>query len=252
MAVIAFAVFVNQSAKPKSIYERIGTYEPYSTTAKDALFVKAYGLDSYVDGLLAGDYEYAYGRLSEDYRNFFSYEDYQKTLEGIDFSTFEVQSIKLKAENTYVADVSYKRNGETEETTYLLYKNQYHSENITISPDKFIYAYQNMNFENNPLAIAIKECAMYTDHIELEVTVKNQSSKENIELSTLILGYTEGVNLHEDISCILKPGEERKLFYTIQTNYYLPNNIKIKRKLDEETLRTYTFYFEERIALKCE
>ena len=64
-----------------------------------------------------------YLKQDEEYRKAFSYEEYLKTLEGIDFETFDMKEIKIKAENTYIATMVYEKAGEKTETDYLLYLN---------------------------------------------------------------------------------------------------------------------------------
>lgn len=229
----------------RSIYQKIGSLQPYSATIKEALIVKGYSIMPYADKIKAGNTQAAYDMLTEEYKSVVSYENYLKTLEGIDFSTFDMKEIKIKAEGTYVAKVVYMQNGEQKETEYLLYSNEKTPELITMSPNKFIYSYQNLKFDMNGVELSLKYCNIYTDHIELNASIKNKSFFDTMTFSSIGIGYGETINKNETVEFTLAPGEEKEVEINYETNYFLPNNIKIKRNIENETLRTYTFYFED-------
>ena len=151
----------------------------------------------------------------------------------------------MKAENTYVATVVYERNKIQEETTYILYLNKVNPKIITISPNKFIYGYSDLKFNMDNVELNVDECIVYTDSIELIATLKNKSIFETLTINNIGLGYDETINKNENVDIALAPGEEKEIRLEYNTDYYIPNNIKLKRAKDEETLRTYTFYFDK-------
>lgn len=227
------------------ISTKIGHLEPHSISIKDSLNVNLYGIGMYVNYLKNNNYEEAYSMLTEEYREVFNYEDFLQSIDGIDFETFRVESLKMKAEGTYVADVSYDRNNEKKFTQYLVYVNPYNSEKMTISPNKFIYSYSDLKFEKDQIEVILKECYIYTDSIKMSVLVKNKSLFKTMEFIDLGIGYGDTISQQNDIELILEPGEENIIEAEYDVNYYVPNNIKIKRNLNDKKLRTYTFYFDE-------
>jgi len=229
----------------RTIYEKIGTLEPYSISIKDALNIKAYGLETYIDYIKNEDFKSAYDMLSKEYKDFVSYKDYLETLKGINFETFGMKEIKMKTENTYVATVVYERNEIQEETTYLLYLNKVNPKIITISPNKFIYGYHDSKYNMDNIELKVEECIVYTDSIEMTGKVKNTSLFETLKINNIGLGYDESINKNENVDITIAPGEEKEINVNYDTNYYIPNNIKLKSVKNEDTLRTYTFYFKE-------
>lgn len=229
----------------ESIYQKIGSMAPYSTTIKNALNIKGYSLMPYADYIKAGDTESAYEMLSEEYKKAVPYEEYLKSIEGIDFNTFDMKEIKEKSEGTYVATVVYERNGEQKETDYLLYLNKINPQIITISPNKFIYSFNDSNFNMDNIELKMQKCEIYTDNIKITALIKNTSFFDTMTFTSISVGYGEDTNKSQDVDFTLASGETKEIEISYETNYFIPNNIKIKRKLDEETLRTYTFYFEE-------
>lgn len=229
----------------KTIEQKIGNYEPIGITLKDALYIKTYSITPYADYLKSGDYISAYEMLTDEYRSMVSEEEYKESLAGIDFDTFDMKDIHQKTEGTYVANVIYEQNGEQKETEYLLYASDYNPANIKMSPDKFIYQYKDLGFTEDKVEVNVEECNIYIDSITLKMTVKNKSLMQEMKFSGVTLGYGKDINKEENMEFTLKPGEEKEIAFSVETSYYLPNNVKLKRVLDEETLRTYTFYFEE-------
>ena len=245
--VVMIAMFViNGLLKDeRNIYKKIGSMEPYSISIKDALNIKSYGFETYVSYLKNNDTKSAYKMLTEEYKKIISYESYLKTLENINFDTFDMKEIKMKTTNTYVATIVYEKNDVDVETKYLFYLNEINPKIITISPDNFIYGYKNTKFKMDGVELYVEECIAYIDTVRLNATLKNTSLFETMEFTNIGVGYDESINKNENIDITLAPGEERELNIEYSTNYYIPNNVKLKRFKDEETLRTYTFYFEK-------
>lgn len=229
--------------EPVNIHEKIGSSEPYSISIKDALYIKAYSILPYVEHIQAGEYNAAYKMLSLEYREYLSYDEWLKTLEGIDFSTFDMKEIKMKAPETYVATVVYEKNGEWLETEYLLYANPYNANLITISPNQFIVCYQDLKFHKDNIRIEIQECLVTSQTIKLTAVIENTSLFSSMTFSSVGMGFDNSLNLEESVDFTLEPGEKKIIEIEYDVNYYVPNNIKIKRVLNEDTLRTYTFYF---------
>lgn len=227
------------------IYERIGSMQPSSISIKDALKIKGYAIMPYADYIKKGDTKSAYNMLSDDYKEYITYEDYLNEIAGIDFETFDMKEIKIKSEGTYVATIVYEKNKEEIETEYLLYLNPANPKIITISPDKFIYNFKDLNFSVNNVRFEVNDCTIYSDKIYLNAIVKNSSLFETMKFSNVGVGYGENVSKPQNVDIVLEPGEEKNIEIEYETNYYIPNNIKIKRVIDEDTLRTYTLYFED-------
>lgn len=242
---IVAGIINNYTKKEKNIMEKIGTTELYSVSIKDAMNVNIYGTLLYKDYIKEQRFEDAYNMLTSEYKEVVSYEDFLKSIECIDFDTFRVETIKMKTEGTYVLDVVYDRNGTEKTTQYLVYVNPYNPEKMTISPNKFIYSYRNLNFEKDQIEVRLQECNIFTDKIKMSIVVKNKSIFKDMEFISLGAGFGNAMNKQDSIELILKPGEEKLLEVEYDVNYYMPNNIKLKRILNKETLRTYTFYFEE-------
>jgi len=245
VVIVVWAIISNYITDKKTIYDKIGTMAPSSISIKDALNIKGYGVLPYIDFIKAGDTKSAYDMLTEEYRKAFSYEEYLKTLEGIDFETFDMKEIKIKAENTYIATMVYEKAGEKTETDYLLYLNHINPKIITISPNKFIYSYNGLKFKMNNIELTLQNCNIYTDNIKITALIKNTSLFDKMEFTNVGVGYGESINKAQDINFTIEPGETKEIEIEYDTNYYIPNNIKIKRMIDKDTVRTYTFYFED-------
>ena len=245
MVVLILAGMIRSAVKDeRNIAAKIGFSESIGISVKDALHIKEYCITPYVEYLKAGEFNEAYDMLSEEYRNYVSYEMYLKTIEGIDFETFEMASVEARTQGTYIAQIVYTQNGKEIEEEYLLFVNMNNSKLITISPNRFVYSYQDLNFQQDGIELTLNECVIYTDHIKMEAIIKNKSLFKDMKFNYISVGYGKTINKAEEIDLTLAPGEQKVIEIEYETAYYVPNNIKIKRVMDEETIRTYTFYFE--------
>lgn len=231
--------------KEKNIYEKIGYMSPYSVTMKDALQLELYGPTKFADYIKMGNKKAAYNMYTEEYRKMVSYDEFLKKIENIDFETFDMKQIKMKAQGTFVATVVYDKNGVREEENYLLYLDELNPEIITISPESFIYTFEDLNFKMDGIKLNVKKCDVYIDNIKLVATLKNNSLFDTMTFTNMGLGYGEAMNSPQNVDITLKPGEEQEIELEYEANYYVPDNIKIKRVKDDDTLRTYTFYFDK-------
>lgn len=246
IVVFIVAGIINKYTKnEKSIMEKIGTTELYSVSIKDAMNVNIYATLLYKEYIKEQKFEAAYGMLTPEYKQIISYEDFLKSIEGIDFDTFRVETIKMKTEGTYVLDVVYDRDGVEKTTQYLVYVNPYNPEKMTISPNKFIYSYRNLNFEKDQIEVRLQECNIFIDKIKMSIVIKNKSLFKDMEFVGLGAGFGNAMNKENSMELTLKPGEEKLIEVEYDVNFYMPDNIKLKRVFNEETIRTYTFYFED-------
>lgn len=244
IVMVIWLVINNYLGDKKSIYQKIGYREPYSVSTKDALIAKESSIVPYANYIKAGDTLSAYNMLTEEYKKATTYEEYLKTLEGIDFETFDMKEIKMKAEGTYVATIVYDRENVQEETEYLLFVNEVNPKIITISPNKFIYSFKDLKFKEDNIELTIQSCNIYIDSISMTGVVRNKSMFETMEFKNIGVGYGENSSKIENFDFSLKPGESKEIKIEYNTNYFMPNNIILKRLIDESTLRTYTFYVD--------
>ena len=114
---------------------------------------------------------------------------------------------------------------------------------ITISPNQFIVCYQDLKFQKDHIRIEIQECLVTSQTIKLTAVIENTSLFSSMTFSSVGMGFDNSLNLEESVDFTLEPGEKKIIEIEYDVNYYVPNNIKIKRILNEDTLRTYTFYF---------
>lgn len=246
IVILIFWLLINNYLKDdKTIYEKIGSMYPYSATTKDALNVKLHAILPFRDFLKNNEIESAYDMLTAEYKEYMPYDEFFKLFEDIDLDTFDLKRLDIKADGTYIATVMYERNGEKEESQYLLYMHKNNPNLITMSLDKFIYTFRDLKFNIDNTEVKIDECNVFTDNIYLKTTIKNTSSNEEITFTNIGLGYGEGINKNQDNEFTLKPGESKEIEMLYDTEFFIPNNIKIKRILDDDTLRTYTLYFKD-------
>ena len=245
IVIVTWIILDKYANDKRSIEQKIGSMSLSSISIKDALNIKGYAILPYADFIKDGDTKSAYNMLTEEYKAAVSYDEYLNTIEGIDFYTFDMKEIKLKAEGTYVATVVYEKNGEQNETDYLLYLNEVNPQIITISPNKFIYNYSNLKFKMDGIELTLQECNVYTDHIEMTALIKNTSWFDTMKFTNIGVGYNENVSKMGNVDFALGPGEIKEIDISYDSEYYVPNNIKIKRNIDDETLRTYTLYFKD-------
>ncbi len=235
----------NYLGNEKSIYQKIGSREPYSVSVKDALNIKNYAIIPYSNYLKSGDTLSAYNMLTEEYKKEISHEEFIESISGIDFNTFDMKEIKMKAEGTYVATVVYEKDGESKETKYLLFLNEINPKIIKMSPNKFIYSFEDLKFKEDKIEVSVQSCNIYTDAINLSITVKNKSMFDTMSFKNIGVGYGEKLSKLENVEFDLKPGESKEFTLDYETNYFIPNNIVLKRIIEGNTLRTYTLYMDE-------
>ena len=251
----------NHTVNSKSIYALIGNNVSVSVGSKTSLLIREYSIIPFAEFLKMGDYESAYNMCTEEYQEYFSLDDFRSTFSQIDPNSIELEEVQAKTDYCYEAKVVYRilgekitytnASGETietkgkqYETTYMLFPNEFKSEIIKISPNKFLFGYKNQSFKNNGIELNVEKCLVYTDHMELKAKLKNVSLFSKVAVKSVGLGYEDGLLRTFNVDKSLAKDEEIKIEHTItDTNFFLPNNIKIDRIMNEKKLRTYTFYF---------
>lgn len=233
-------------ASEMKVINKINRNLPVSVSVKDALTVKAYGTDKYFAFLEDGEYKKAYAMLTDEYKAYHKYDDYIKTLDGIDFSTMEVQEVKQMADGAYIAYVEYMRDGNMEETEYFIIISELNYKVMFISPDKFLYSFSKKEeFSKDKIKYTIENCVVYADKVKADIKIKNvNSTPVTLKSIGLALNETEVMKNYFDDYLIIEPKSEKMVEFSYNSNYYAPKMLTIDRILDEETLRTYTFVFE--------
>ncbi|MBR4110825.1 MAG: hypothetical protein IKK43_03970 [Clostridia bacterium] len=225
------------------ITNRVNSSLPLSVTIQDAVYVKLYSIDRYVNFLQTEQYSKAYNMLTKEYKEFKTYNEFLYEIAGIDFSTFKLKEVKQIAERTYLAPVEYKRNGVLEEEEYIVLANNINDKNMKISLNKFLYHFpEKQKFSKDGIKYTIEECVVKSNVIKLTVTVKNGNFFEEVEIKEIGLGFDEESKKMQTIEKgILKAGETQTYDIEIESNYYIPKYLQINRNIDGEIMRTYLF-----------
>lgn len=229
------------------IQKRINSSLPLSVTMADALYIKNYSINAYVAFLMQGETQKAYSMLTEEYQSYKKYNEYLETIEGIDFSTFNLKEVKMISENTYVAPVEYERNGELEETDYLVLVNKVNNKNMKIAPDRFLYEFtEEINFSEDSIKFTVEKCVVNSDTIKMTVKIKNSNWFEKVNIREIGIAFSENESKTKSIKeCILNPNESQSFEIELESNYYVPKYLKVVRNIDEKVNRTYMFALEE-------
>ena len=198
LLIIAFVFWYSINIDKESkltIYQKAGTNTSgVSVPMKDALIIREYAINQYKDLLVSNDYKAAYSMMSEEYQEYMPYEEYVKTLAGMDASTLDMQSIKQITNYAFEAKVRYKKDGEYVETIYLLYPNKYNEKKYTISPDKFLYSYKDRSFKTDGIELTMDECVVYVDYVTLKGRIKNVEWNDDIKINKLAVSYNSSLN----------------------------------------------------------
>ncbi len=166
-----------------------------------------------------------------------------------------MKQVKAKSDYCYEAKIVYKEKKnysisgderQTFETTYMLYPNEFNTENIKISPNGFLYAYHDEDFEKNGVKVHIDECIVNVDDIYIKGTIKNTAWFSKVVIQRLGVSYNGALRKVFNFPQELEKGQEVIFEKTIEnTGFLLPNSFQVERLKNEDTLRTYNFYFKE-------
>jgi len=239
--------------EPTSIFALIGNNISTSISVKNALIIRENSITPFARLLEKGEYEEAYENYcTNEYKSVYSLEDFKNFYSKIDCSTIELKDIKAKTDYCYEAKVVYKEknqelsgDGELLETTYMLFPNEFNAEIVMISPNNFLYAYQDEEFSQNGVKIHIEKCIVNCDSIYVKGTIENTSWFSDIDIEKLGFSYDGAIRDTFAFDKTLKKGEivefEKKIN---EKQAFLPNSFILERKMSETKLRTYTFFFK--------
>lgn len=239
---------VNKYAvRPRSIYSKIGSnYSGTSVSMQDAYTIKEYTINKYKNLLLEGKLEDAYNMMSDEYKKYMDYESYVESLKGIDYKSIDMMNIKAKSNYALEARVTYLKNNERVETTYMLYPSEFNSSLYYMSPDNFLYYYENQDMSQDGLTVHVSECVCFVNAVEIRGTVKNDSWFDKIELTQMAVSYDNSLNKWTDYEVTLEKGQEAQFDFRFEDlHYFVPNSVQIKRKKGDDKVRTYFFEFKE-------
>lgn len=228
------------------IQNRVNSNLPISVTVEDALYVKKYSIDKYLSYVNKGELKKAYGMFTEEYKDFKSFEEYKKDIEGIDFSTFKLQEVKQISDKTFVTPVEYMKNGVFVEETYVVLANKVNDKNMKISPDRFLYSFEkNLEFSKNGIEFVLEECVVNSDKITLTVNVKNNNFFEDVTITKIGVAFNAVESkMDKTGNAIIKARDSETFKLEFTSNYDIPKYLKVEREM-EDTVRTYTFELEK-------
>ena len=239
--------------EPTSIFALVGNNISTSISVKNALILRENSIAPFSRLLEKGEYEEAYQNYcTNEYKSIYSLEDFKNFYSNIDCSTIELKDIKAKTDYCYEAKVVYKEkqpesSGDDEliETTYMLFPNEFNPEIVMISPNNFLYAYQDEEFSKNGIKIYIEKCIVNCDSIYVKGTIENTSWFSDIDIEKLGFSYDGAIRDTFGFDKTLKKGEIVEFEKKINENQaFLPNSFILERKMSETKLRTYNFFFK--------
>lgn len=267
LAIIVFVLkyFIDKYAiEEKDIYSLIGNSVSTSIGSKNALYIREYAIVPFANLLKNSQYEEAYNMCSNKYKEFFTLEDFTNDFSIINASTLAMKDIKAQSDYCYEAKIVYYLKGEEQysyisgdsgeaiqvannmhETSFMLFPNEFNTTLIKISPNKFLYGYKDVELKKSGIEVNVSKCYVYTDHVDLEVNLKNVSWFSDIQIDSIALGYDTALLRRFNYDTTLKKGEETKLVHTIdKTYYFMPNNIQIECIVNENKSKTHIFYLD--------
>lgn len=245
-------VFVLINAKSKydtldpDIVERIGFSTETNIPIDKVLTIREHAIERYKKYLINSDYESAYAMLTDEYKNYCSYDEYINNIKNIDYNSIEVEDINSKNDYCYVASIVYKQNGEEVHTKYLLYVTKYENNDFYISPDGFLSSYYNQEFSKDDININIEKCNIFTDRVEFKGTIKNVSWFSDIQIKQIDLSYDTSLTTPHSVDLTIKKGEEVPFDIVYDGfEYFVPNNVRIEQDKGNGETSIYRFYFKE-------
>ena len=261
-------LFLNNYVKKHTINSRsirslVGNNVSVNVGSKTSLLIREFSINPFVAFLKSYDYESAYKMCTDEYKKYFTLQDFTDTFSKIDVSSIALREVKAKTDLCYEAKIVYRLledkkavtnasgelvqvEGEQFETTFMLFPSAVNSEVIRISPNKFLYGYSEETFKKDGLEVYVEKCLVYTDSVEIHATIKNNSWFSNISIHSVGVGLEEGLLRKFEFDKELAKGEEVKVERIIKdTDFFMPNNFQIERVKNEKKLRTYAFYFDE-------
>ena len=243
---VLFFVVKRYNKNKTSIYYRLGENASASIPIKDALIIRERSLTPYASLGKAGKYDVMYSMLTSEYKGYMSYDSYVQSLQGIDWDSFAMESIKSKTQNTFEAKVTYKKNGEEVHTNFLVYNSSLNPNVYTISPNNFVYGYFNQTIKADDLELNISELIVYSDYATLKGTIKNTSWTGPKSVFSINITYNSKLVSRENVSYDVEKGEEKPISVKYDgLNYFVPNTVDIDVVEGEDNIKTVSFKLEQ-------
>lgn len=226
------------------IENRVNSYLPISVSVKDALTVKLYAFEKYVGLINSGETKKAYKMLTEEYREYKSYNEFLKDLDNIDFSTIKMKEVKQMSINTYIVPVEYMDvYGNACEETYIVLANKVNNKKMKISLNNFLYHFtEKAEFKEDDIKFVIEKCEVFADNIKMTLKIKNNNFFKDIDVKEIGMELegtaTSMANIDEGK---IKARESKTFNVELDANYNIPQYLRVNINMDDEVMAKYKF-----------
>lgn len=254
MAILYIILFIvkdyldKKPSRDITIYNKVGSsVSATSLSIKDSLIIKEYSIVRFKDYLKALNFESAYKITSEEYRAFKTYEEFVEEFSNINYDSIELKEIRAKSNFAFEAEVVYQNNVGTKfETIYMIYPSLFSETEYTISPNGFLYAYKDKDYEEDGIKVHINNCVAYVDKITIKGNIENVSWFDNVEIDRVGASYNTSLKKWTDYRINLQKGQNIGFEVLIgNTNYFIPNKLLLKRQKGDVE-RTYVIDLDKK------
>ncbi len=245
----------------KNIYSLIGNGVSSSISVKNSLFIRGYSIVPFANYLSEGNYKMAYEMCTSGYKEIFSQDEFYNMFKDIDPESIDMKEVKARSDLCYEAKVVYRMRSKEDvsgesarpllEQVFLLFPNELNTEIIRISPNGFLYGYEDLEFSKNGIDLNLEKCYVYADHVYVKGSIKNSKLLSKIELADITLEYGTSLVRRFPFYKILEKGDTVDFEHTIKdTEYFMPDNIKVDKYKNKNATESIEFYFKEGKIIK--
>ena len=231
---------------PKDIYTKVGSNSSGMSIPMNEAYIIEAAINAFKGYLKDENYDEAYNMCCSEYKQYKTLEEFIEYASTINPDTFKMKQIKAMTDYALEAQIVYASGDERVDTVYIIYPDEFKQNTYYLSPEKFIYKYENQDFKNDGITLHVDKCLVFTDRVEVTGTIKNESLFDTIILTEIGASYSGTLNKWTPFEKTLAKGEETefKLVYE-DLHYFIPNCLTIRRQKSDTKIRTYEFTFKE-------
>lgn len=222
LCILAFAYFIlnNYTKELENMSLKVGQKIGGGELSMDEYYSLLQYFQTYQNYISKGEYKIAYNMLGASYRNYISYEEYEKRIVDSNIKDINIEGIDIITATTF--DLITDLSGEKEHYSLIV------DEKLKLYPESFLdYKFLEMKEKDKKVQFLLKDYIVEIDKCILNLEIKNNNSKEvNIKEAILYTNLNDIINLKEDI--IIDANSTKSISLEFNTDYAFPENIILK------------------------
>lgn len=233
-----YLILINFNKELEDMPSKIGSKLGGGELTMSEYYTLSQFLQTYKDYISKKEYKTAYNMLGSSYRNYISYEDYEKNISNKNMNNLQLEDIKIITASTF--DLLTDTSGEKAHYSIIIDKET----NIPkLYPESFLdYKVVDIKENRKGTTTLLKDYTVNIDKCFLNLQIKNNKNNNlKITKATLYTNLDDIVDYSDEV--IVNAKDTKNISLSFDTNYAFPDKLVLNYTL-ENTDNNFEIVFE--------